>query len=96
MQARTWRTGLRVWLSPNRNTLVASPRQKGSNVRPMRRTPKPDSHAEERLRHWENGSCDDAVREARAAGLSIARIQQITGLATTTIRRILNKQVKAR
>jgi hypothetical protein len=31
------------------------------------------------------------VREAATAGLSIARIRQITGLATTTIQRILNK-----
>jgi hypothetical protein len=30
------------------------------------------------------------VREAAAAGLSIERIQKVTGLATTTILRILN------
>jgi hypothetical protein len=47
--------------------------------------------AEDNLRHWEASSRDDAVREAAAAGLSIARIQQISGLGTTTILRILNK-----
>jgi hypothetical protein len=51
----------------------------------------PDKAAEDKLRYWEGGSRDDAVREAAAAGLSIARIQKITGLATTTIQRILNK-----
>jgi len=37
---------------------------------------------------------DDAVREAAAAGLSVARIQKLTGLATTTIMRILNQPPK--
>jgi hypothetical protein len=41
-------------------------------------------------------SRDGAAAEAAAAGLSIARIQKITGLGATAIRRILNKQVKAR
>jgi hypothetical protein len=36
------------------------------------------------------------VREAASAGLSIARIQKITGLATTTIKRILNNPAKGR
>ena len=48
--------------------------------------------AAEKLRHWESGSRDDAVREAAAAGLSLARIQRITGLGTTTIMRILNNR----
>jgi hypothetical protein len=52
--------------------------------------------AEEKLRHWQGGSRDDAVREAAAARVSIARIQEITGLATTTIQRILNKPPKPR
>jgi hypothetical protein len=61
----------------------------------MRRvSPEPDSAAEEKLRQWQSGSRDDAVLEAAAAGLSIARIQEITGLATTTIKRILNKRLK--
>jgi hypothetical protein len=47
------------------------------------------ARAEERLRHWTSRS-DEAVHEAAAAGLSLARIQKITGLATTTIMRILN------
>lgn len=47
--------------------------------------------AEEKLRHWEAGSRNEAVHEAAAAGLSIARIQKISGLGMTTIMRILNK-----
>jgi hypothetical protein len=62
----------------------------------MGHSPEPDSAAEQKLRHWQGGSRDDAVREAAAAGLSIARIQKITGLATTTIKRILNKPAKGR
>jgi hypothetical protein len=57
----------------------------------MEGLPKPDSAAEQTLRQWESGSRDDAVCEATAAGMSIARIQKITGLGTTTIMRILNK-----
>jgi hypothetical protein len=34
---------------------------------------------------------DDDVREVATAGLSAARIQKISGLAITTIQRILNK-----
>jgi hypothetical protein len=45
----------------------------------------------DKLLRAQTGSRDDAMREAAAAGLSIARIQQITGLATTTIMRILDK-----
>jgi hypothetical protein len=54
----------------------------------------PDSTAAAKLRYWAADSRDDAVHEARAAGLSIALIQQITGLATSTIQRILNKPPK--
>jgi hypothetical protein len=52
--------------------------------------------AAEKLRHWESGSRDDAVREAAAAGLSRARIHGITGLGTTTIMRILNNPPRSR
>ncbi len=52
--------------------------------------------AEDNLRTWEAGSRDDAVHEAAAAGLSVARIQQVTGLAATTIMRILNKRPRPR
>lgn len=52
--------------------------------------------AEGKLRRPEPGSRDDAVREAAAAGLSIARIQKITGLAATTIMRVLNNPPKPR
>ena len=48
------------------------------------------------MRRWEDDNRDDAVREAAAAGLSVARIQKITGLATTTILRILNKPPRLR
>ena len=57
----------------------------------MGRPPGPDKAAEDKLRNWEGGSRDDAVHEAAEGGLSITRIQKITGLATTTIQRILNK-----
>jgi hypothetical protein len=59
----------------------------------MERSPE-QARAAEKLRHWESGSLDDAVREAVAAGLSLARIQKITGLGTTTIMRILSKPPK--
>jgi len=55
----------------------------------MRRSPTQAEAAEEKLRHWEGGSRDEAVREAAGAGMSVARIQKISGLATTTIMRIL-------
>jgi hypothetical protein len=44
------------------------------------------------VRHWPGANRDEAVREAFAAGLSIGRIQHLSGLATTTIMRILNKR----
>lgn len=47
--------------------------------------------AEENLRHSTADSRDDDVRDALKAGLSIARIQKITGLPTTSIQRILGK-----
>jgi hypothetical protein len=54
----------------------------------------PDRAAEDNLRNWRAVSRDNAVREAAAAGLSVARIQKLTGLATTTIMRILNQPPK--
>ena len=47
--------------------------------------------AEENLRSCRGVRRDDAVRQAAAAGLSVAHIQKITDLAFTTIQRILNK-----
>jgi DNA invertase Pin-like site-specific DNA recombinase len=61
----------------------------------MGRSPEPDSAAGDKLRRALAGSRDDAVREAAAAGLSFARIQKITGLAVTTIMRILNSHPAA-
>ena len=55
----------------------------------MGRPPERARAAEEKLHHWTFDTRDDAVREAVAAGLSIGRIQKITGLAVTTIQRIL-------
>jgi len=46
--------------------------------------------AADELRHWEGGDRDEAIRQASAAGLSLAYIQRITGLGKTTIMRILN------
>jgi hypothetical protein len=50
--------------------------------------------AADKLRHWADGSRDDAVREAAAAGLSLTSIQEITGLGKTTIMRILNDRFR--
>ncbi len=61
----------------------------------MGRPPEPDRAAEDNLRNWEAVGRDDAVRDAAAAGLSVARIQKITGLATT-IMRILNQPPRPR
>jgi hypothetical protein len=55
----------------------------------MGRWPEQD-RAVEKLRHWEGGDRDEAIREAAAAGLSLSYIQKITGLGKTTIMRILN------
>ena len=47
--------------------------------------------AETELRAWAraNGRRDDAIRAAAAAGISAHRIQEVTGIARTTIMRIL-------
>jgi hypothetical protein len=50
--------------------------------------------AVDKRRHWGDGSRDDAVREAAAAGLSLTSIQEITGLGKTTIVRILNDRFR--
>ena len=52
--------------------------------------------AEDKLRHWPGSSRDEAVHEAAAAGMTVARIQKISGLGATTIMRILNKPSPAR
>jgi hypothetical protein len=67
----------------------------GSTVRTVEGSPA-QNRAAEQLRYWESGSRDDAVREAAAAGLGLARIQRITGLGTTTIMRILNDPPRPR
>ena len=64
------------------------------NSAAMGGSPEPASAAEDKLRDWAAYGRDDAVREAAAAGLSIGRIQKITGLAATTIMRILSKPPK--
>ncbi|MGN6172061.1 MAG: hypothetical protein ACTHPS_03765 [Streptosporangiaceae bacterium] len=58
----------------------------------MGRSPEQAKAAEEKLRYWTAGSRDDDVREAVRAGLSIGRIQKVTGLATSTIQRIVNQR----
>ena len=50
--------------------------------------------AADKLRHWRDGSRDDAGREAAAAGLSLTSIQEITGLGKTTIMRIINDRFR--
>jgi hypothetical protein len=74
---------------------VTHPRPPGA-VHAWGAHPSESGPAEDNLRSWEAGSRDDAVREAAAAGLSVARIQQVTGLAATTIMRILNRRPKPR
>lgn len=58
--------------------------------------PSPLTAAEEKLRRWAevNAMRDEAVREAAAAGVSIHQIQQITGIARTTIISILARRPK--
>ena len=68
-------------------------RDESSNVRCMDRRSEQD-RAADKLRHWEDGSRDDAVREAAAVGLSLTYIHEITGLGKTTIMRILNDRLR--
>jgi DNA invertase Pin-like site-specific DNA recombinase len=50
--------------------------------------------AEAKLRRWtsEYVRRDEAVREAAAAGVSVHRIHEITGIARTTITRIIRER----
>jgi len=52
---------------------------------------------ETELRAWAraNSRRDDAIREAIAAGVSVHRIQEVTGIARTTIMRILGSPSRA-
>ena len=58
--------------------------------------PSPLSDAEAKLRRWAEAQArrDEIVCEAAAAGVSIHRIQQITGIARSTILGILARQPK--
>jgi hypothetical protein len=46
--------------------------------------------AADKLRHWEGGDRDEAIRQAAAVGMSLSYIHRITGLGKTTIMRILH------
>jgi hypothetical protein len=54
------------------------------------------SDAEDKLRRWAEAQArrDEIVCEAAAAGVSIHQIQQITGIARSTILGILARQPK--
>jgi hypothetical protein len=52
--------------------------------------------AADKLRHWEGGDRDEAIRQAAAAGMSLSYIQRITGLGKTTIMRIMNDRPRRR
>ena len=58
--------------------------------------PSPMSDAEDKLRRWAEAHArrDEIVCEAAAAGVSIHRIQQITGIARSTILGILARRPK--
>ena len=58
--------------------------------------PSPATAAEDKLRRWAevNAQRDEVVREAAAAGVSIHQIQQITGIARSTIMGILTRRPK--
>ena len=58
--------------------------------------PSPMSDAEDKLRRWAEAQArrDEIVCEAAAAGVSIHQIQQITGIARTTIIGILARRPK--
>jgi hypothetical protein len=58
--------------------------------------PSPVSDAEDKLRRWAEAQArrDEIVCEAAAAGVSIHRIQQITGIARSTILGILARRPK--
>ena len=56
--------------------------------------PSPLSDAEDKLRRWAEAQArrDEIVCEAAAAGVSIHQIQQITGIARSTILGILARR----
>ena len=58
--------------------------------------PSPTGEAEDELRRWAetNARRDEIVREAAAAGVSIHRIQEITGISRATIIGILARRPK--
>src|SRR4249919_1966137 len=58
--------------------------------------PSPMSDAEDKVRRWAEAQArrDEIVCEAAAAGVSIHQIQQITGIARTTILGILARRPK--
>jgi hypothetical protein len=58
--------------------------------------PSPVSDAEDKLRRWAEAQArrDEIVCEAAAAGVSIHQIQQITGIARSTILGILARRPK--
>ncbi|MFI5079841.1 MAG: hypothetical protein ACHQCE_02125 [Streptosporangiales bacterium] len=58
--------------------------------------PSPMSDAEDKLRRWAEVQArrDEIVCEAAAAGVSIHQIQQITGIARSTILGILARRPK--
>jgi hypothetical protein len=68
--------------------------EKRVSVRCM--APSPVSDAEEKLRRWAetNARRDELVCEAAAAGVSVHQIQQITGIARSTILGILARRPK--
>ncbi len=58
--------------------------------------PSPMSDAEDKLRRWAEAQArrDEIVCEAATAGVSIHQIQQITGIARSTILGILARRPK--
>ena len=58
--------------------------------------PSPLSDAEDKLRRWAeaNARRDEVVCEAAAAGVSVHQIQEITGIARSTIMGILARRPK--
>src|SRR5262249_61493884 len=94
---------------PGAAPALPPPRRRAGRMAPRpRRTAAPQSRAsrgpagspqavETELRAWAraNSRRDDAIREAIAAGVSVHRIQEVTGIARTTIMRILGSPSRA-
>jgi len=68
----------------------------GTQGRPRGRTSSAQA-LETELRAWAlaNAQRDDVIRAAAAAGVSLRRIQEVTGIARTTIMRILGSPPRA-